>query len=208
MATLDGTWANSYVVVETETGTYRAAYAPGPREEVVIAGPADEKRAVKTPHLGGFALTVQANHLIVYYLELPTQVERRVDTGIVCGQRVLAMLPQATGPIGPAGATGSKGDQGDTGPQGPPGPAGPPGKDETVSEDQMQRIAYLSAEQVLLGAPAGDHYGLPPNAQFGTRFQETIAVMLVNQALQQEVQKAVDHAIAGLKSGNYQPVGV
>lgn len=205
MATLGGTWANSYLALETEKGIFRAAYAPGPREEVVIAGPGDETRAIKTPHLGGFALTVEANKICIWYLELPAQVERRIDTGIVCGQRVMAMLPQATGPLGPAGGTGSKGDKGDTGPQGPPGVAG---QGAVVTEEQMQRIAYLSAEQVLLGPPAPDHYGIPAYAQSNTRFQDTIIVTLANQAVQQIIQRAVDEAIKNLKAIPYQPVGV
>jgi hypothetical protein len=205
MATLDGTWANSYVGIWTETGIYRAAYAPGPREEVVIAKPDDTKQAVKTPSLGGFFLAAEANQLVIYFIEHDTRIERRKETGIVCGKQVMAALPQATGPIGPAGATGSKGDKGDTGPQGPPGAAG---QGANVTEEQMQRIAYLSAEQVLLGPPAADHYGLPEYAQSGTRFQDTITVLLANQAVQQLVQKAVDESIKNLKASGYQPVGV
>jgi hypothetical protein len=207
MATLGGAWANSYALLQTTTGTYRAAYHPhkdgsAHSERVLIADPNDVVWPVRTPSLGGFALAVENGALVVWYLELPGNVERRVETGLSCGQPVAA---HTFGGVGPMGPTGGQGPRGEDGPPGPPGAAGSDGKDAEVDEATMQRIAALTAEQVLLGGPAGDHYGLAPNAQFGTRHQENIAVMFTNQAFWQEVIKAIDTAALGLQSGGYTP---
>jgi hypothetical protein len=85
------------------------------------------------------------------------------------------------------------------------GPPGKAGEGAEVDEATMRRIAALTAEQVLLGPPAGDHYGLPPHAQFGTRHQENIAIMFANQGFWQEVIRAIDEAALNLLKGGYQP---
>jgi hypothetical protein len=187
MATLGNTWANSFTGIQTTLGTYRAAYHPGsPNEYVMVAGPGDEVRNVKTPALGGFFLSAENGHLIVYYLELPGNVERRVDSGIPCGEPVAAHTFGGVGPMGPAGGAGPKGDKGDTGAPGPSGAPGRDGKDASVSEDQMQRIAALSAEKVANYPAAGDHFGIvPAEAQSGLWMQDAITVLLSNQAVWQ-----------------------
>lgn len=207
MATLDGTWGNSYTGIMTETGLYRAAYAPGPREEVVIAKPGDQKQAVKTPSLIGFFLAVEGNELIIYYVENATLIERRKATGIICGKQVMAALPQATGPIGPAGGVGPKGDQGQNGAQGPPGApgaAGPPGKDGgDVTPEQIDAIA----RRVWTIDP-GEHAGIS-GTDLGTMAQQNIAYPLTQR---QDVKvlelQREDEAIAGMKASGFQPKGI
>lgn len=200
MATLDGTWANSYVGIWTETGIYRAAYAPGPREEVVIAKPDDQKQAVKTPSLGGFFLTVEANELVIYYIEHDTRVERRKGTGIVCGKQVMAALPQATGPIGPAGGVGPKGDRG---PAGPPGKDGLDGEDAFVDDETIDKIAAR-----VWTLEAGPHAGIS-GTDLGTMAQQNIAYPLTQR---QDVKvlelQREDEAVKGLKDAGFVPKGV
>lgn len=195
MATLDGTWANSYVGIWTETGIYRAAYAPGPREEVVIAKPDDSKQAIKTPSLGGFFLAAEGNQLVVYYIEHDTRTERRKETGITCGKQVMGALPQATGPMGPAGGPGR------------PGKDGEPGADGEVtqmplSQDDIDRVARRVWE-----IDAGPHAGIS-GTDLGTMAQQNIAYPFTQRqdvhvgSLQRE-----DEAIAGMKQSGYQPKG-
>jgi hypothetical protein len=201
MATLDGTWANSYVGIWTETGIYRAAYAPGPREEVVIAKPDDQKQAVKTPSLGGFFLAAEANQLVIYYIEHDTRIERRKETGIVCGKQVMGALPQATGPMGPSGATGSKGDKGDTGKQGPPGPPGEV-TEMPLTDNDVDRIAAR-----VWTLEAGPHAGIS-GTDLGTMAQQNIAYPFTARQ-DVKVQELVreDEAIAGMKASGFQPKG-
>jgi hypothetical protein len=207
MTTFSGAWHNSYAVIQTTYGTWRAAYHPRKdgspdSERILIANPDDTISRLHCPSLGGFGLTVEDGLLCVWWVEAGTLVEHRDSTNIACGQPVAAHTFGGVGPIGPAGAEGPRGEDG---PQGVPGAPGRDGKDAQVSEDHMRQIAALTAEAVLLGGPAGDHYGLAPNAQFGTRLQETVAVMFTNQAFWQEVIKAIDTAALGLQSGGYTP---
>ena len=197
MATLDGTWANSYVGIWTEAGLFRAAYAPGPREEVVIAKPDDQKQAIKTPSLGGFFLAAEGNQLVIYYIEHDTRIERRKETGITCGKQVMGALPQATGPMGPAGP------KGDTGPRGPAGADGEDGEVLTVPLDQsdVDRIA-----QRVWTLEAGPHAGIS-GTDVGTMAQQNIAYPFTRQDVKVRELVAEDEAVKGLKDSGYTPKG-
>jgi hypothetical protein len=203
-----------YRAVSTATGVYRAQYWGGKHGELTkVRDPQLGEHSYHTPGLTDLQLLVQQGILVLEYTKWGGEGSQnrpvlRVSTGIRCGELFGATESAVLGPAGPGGPTGPQGVpglDGDDGPQGPPGPPGPPGKDETVSEEQMQRIAYLSAEQVLLGPPAADHYGLPAYAQSNTRFQETITVLLANQAVQQAIIRAIDEAVLGLVEGGYTP---
>jgi hypothetical protein len=198
MATFQGVW-NSIRGLQTTAGTFVSFYHPGePNEWVTIVKPDGGTQDVRTPALTDWFLAAEDGKLVIHYARNDSggKTPVRVPTAIACGQPSAWLVTGGTGPAGVAG------------PQGPPGAAGSPGsdgKDAFVSEDHMRQIAALTAEAVLLGGPAGDHYGLAPNAQFGTRLQETVAVMFTNQAFMQEFIKALDEAALGLVSGGYAP---
>jgi hypothetical protein len=203
MATWTGKPWNTLRGLVTTAGVWMSAYHPGAEGEwVEVLGPRGAAQRVDTPKLLDWQLVAFEGRLVVYYNRDAGDGRKdlvAVYTPIVCGGMVGELVAGATGPMGPAGAQG---------PQGPPGATGSPGsdgKDAFVSEDHMRQIAALTAEAVLLGGPAGDHYGLAPNAQFGTRLQETVAVMFTNQAFMQEFIKALDEAALGLVSGGYAP---
>jgi hypothetical protein len=198
MATFQGVW-NSIRGLQTTAGTFVSFYHPGePNEWVTIVQPDGGTQDVRTPALVDWFLAAEDGVVVIHYARNDGggKTPVRVPTAIACGQPSAWLVTGGTGPAGVAG------------PQGPPGAAGSPGsdgKDAFVSEDHMRQIAALTAEAVLLGGPAGDHYGLAPNAQFGTRLQETVAVMFTNQAFMQEFIKALDEAALGLVSGGYAP---
>jgi hypothetical protein len=198
MATFQGVW-NSIRGLQTTAGTFVSFYHPGePNEWVTIVKPDGGTQDVRTPALTDWFLAAEDGKLVIHYARNDSggKTPVRVPTAIACGQPSAWLVTGGTGPAGVAG------------PQGPPGATGSPGsdgKDAFVSEDHMRQIAALTAEAVLLGGPAGDHYGLAPNAQFGTRLQETVAVMFTNQAFMQEFIKALDEAALGLVSGGYAP---
>jgi hypothetical protein len=198
MATFQGVW-NSIRGLQTTAGTFVSFYHPGePDEWVTVVKPDGGTQDVRTPALTDWFLAAEDGKLVIHYARNDSggKTPVRVPTAIACGQPSAWLVTGGTGPAGVAG------------PQGPPGAAGSPGsdgKDAFVSEDHMRQIAALTAEAVLLGGPAGDHYGLAPNAQFGTRLQETVAVMFTNQAFMQEFIKALDEAALGLVSGGYAP---
>jgi hypothetical protein len=205
MATLSGAWHNSYAVIQTTYGTWRAAYHPRKdgspdSERILIANPDDTISRLHCPSLGGFGLTVEDGLLCVWWVEAGTLVEHRDSTNIACGQPVAAHTFGGVGPIGPAGAQG---------PQGPPGATGSPGsdgKDAFVSEDHMQRIAALTAEAVANYPAAADHFGITPTeAQSGLWLQDAITVLLSNQAVAQVFIKALDEAALNLLANGYQP---
>jgi hypothetical protein len=199
-----GAWNHLRGLVTTK-GVFCSAYYPGALgERVDILAPDGKHHRVGTPALADWFLAAQGGRIVIYYARIGGAGNdlAMVVTDIECGEPVGQLVTGGTGPMGPAGP---KGDKGSTGPQGPPGATGQPGQGGDVTEDQMRRIAALTAEQVLLGGPAGDHYGLPKNAQFGTRFQETIAIQFVNQAFWQEIIKAIDEAAANLVKGGYKP---
>lgn len=205
MATLGNTWANSYTGLMAATGTYRAAYRPkqkdGSGEDVLIAGPGDTVRNVKTPSLGGFWLAVENERIVVYYLELPGNVERRVDSGIVCGQPVGATTFGGVGPMGPAGAPGPKGDTGPQGKQGPPGPAGPAGEGAEVDDATIDRIAA----RVWTVPPQGDLVNLS-GINMSTAAQEVTAYpWSQRQDFLQLVIRRIDEAVLNLVEGGYTP---
>jgi hypothetical protein len=201
MATFQGVW-NSIRGLQTTAGTFVSFYHPGePDEWVTIVKPDGGTQDVRTPALVDWFLAAEDGVVVIHYARNDGggKTPVRVPTAIACGQPTAWLVTGGTGPAGPAGT------QGPQGPPGATGAAGSDGKDAEVDEATMQRIAALTAEQVLLGGPAGDHYGLAPNAQFGTRHQENIAVMFTNQAFWQEVIKAIDTAALGLQSGGYTP---
>lgn len=207
MATLGGTWANSYAVLQTTTGTYRAAYHPhkagsANSERVLVAGPGDEVRKVHTPSLGGFALTAEGGELVVWYLELPSNVERRVPTGIPCGEPVAAHTVGGVGPVGPAGAPGPKGERGETGPAGPPGAPGAPGSDAVaLTAEDIDRIAA----RVWSIPPSADHANIS-GLGLGTDAQEVIAYLATRrQDLFQEVILRVAEALTNMAQDNRLP---
>lgn len=192
----------------TTTGVFTSIYRPGAAgEKVDILAPDGKHYPVGTPSLADWFLASEDKTVTIYYSRIVGDGHDlvRVPTGIACGEATGGMVTGGVGPVGPQGPAGPKGDQGNTGVQGPPGPPGATTGGEQVDEATIQRIAALTAEQVLLGPPAADHYGLVENAQFGTRHQENIAVMFTNQAFWQEVIKAIDTAAAGLVAGGYQP---
>jgi hypothetical protein len=201
MATLGGAWANSYALLQTTTGTYRAAYHPqkdgsAHSEHVLIAGPGDEVTPVHTPRLGGFALASEGGELMVWYLELPGNVERRERSGIPCGEPVAAHTFGGVGPIGPAGAKGDTGERGDQ------GPAGPAGEDAVaLTADDIDRIA----ERVWL-MPPPEHLKDLAGVDLGALSQIVIAYLMTQRqdVKQLEIQR-FDEAAFGLLSGNYQP---
>jgi hypothetical protein len=203
MATWTGKPWNTLRGLVTTAGVWMSVYHPGAEGEwVEVLGPSGASQRVDTPGLLDWQLVAYDGKLVVYYNRDAGDGRKdlvAVYTPIVCGGMVGELVAGATGPMGPAGAKGGDG------PPGPPGAPGSDGKDAEVDEATMQRIAALTAEAVLLGGPAGDHYGLAPNAQFGTRLQETVAVMFTNQAFWQEVVKAIDEAALGLVAGGYSP---
>ena len=197
MSTWDGTvWANLRSLVTT-AGTFVSVYRPGAAggEQVDILDPLGTHHLVHTPALHDWFLAAENGMIVVWYSQITGSGHtlQRVPTMIPCGTPAAATTTAATGPPGPVG---------------PPGPAGPPADPNIVRQIIHDEIAGLQlfiaaaasgvVENVLLGPPAGDHYGLVPNAQFGTRLQETVAVMLVNQAFWQEVIKAVREATVNL----------
>jgi hypothetical protein len=138
------------------------------------------------PNLGVVALyplggTLRARFLADTRDEVGQRTDYEFDTGIAVGPP-----PQVTPQTVPISVTpgpkGDKGDRGDRGPQGPTGPAGKDGTQVPISDADATKIA----ERVYSLPPASDRFGLPKNAQFGTRFQEMISVMLWNQAPWQE----------------------
>lgn len=195
--------------LQTTTGTWLSCYHPGsPNEYVIIIAPSGQTQNIATPALLDWFLAAEDGKVVIHYQRDNGGGDKgpvRVPTSLACGQPAGALVTGGTGPAGVAGPPGPKGETGPQGPRGATGAAGPAGQGAQVTEEQMQRIAALSAEQVLLGAAAGDHYGLPPGAQFGTRFQENLSVMLLNQAFWQEVIKKIDEAVVGLQGGGYQP---
>lgn len=210
MATFPGKNWNTLRGIVTTTGVFTSVYRPGDAGETVdILFPDGRLGHVKTPALADWFLAAENAQLTVYYLRIVEGGHDlvRIATTIPCGGWAGELTTGGVGPVGPAGPVGPKGADGAQGSPGAPGATGPAGQGANVTEEQMQRIAYLSAEQVLLGAPASDHYGLPPNAQFGTRFQENLAIMLTNQAFLQEFVKSMDTAVLGLLNGGYQPQG-
>jgi hypothetical protein len=201
MATLGNTWANSYVGIQTTLGTFRAAYHPSaPNEYVMVAGPGDEVRNVKTPSLGGFFLTAENGHLVVYYLELPGNVERRVDSGVPCGELVAAHTFGGVGPMGPSGAPGPKGDKGDNGAVGPSGAPGAPGGDAEVDDTTVDKIAAR-----VWTLPPGQYANIS-GVDLGTMAQEFIAYLLTQrQDLWQGSIQRIDEAVLNLSAAGYQP---
>ena len=199
-----GAWNHLRGLVTTK-GVYSSVYLPGNLgEKVVILAPDGSKHEVRTPALGDWFLTAQGGRIVVYYARIGGDGNdlAMVVTDVQCGEAAGALVVGGLGPVGPSGSAGPRGADG------PPGPSGAPGrdgKDADVDEATMQRIAALTAEQVLLGPPAGDHYGLPAHAQFGTRHQENIAIMFANQGFWQEVVKAIDEAALNLLKSGYVP---
>lgn len=203
MTTWDGNaWANLRQLVTT-AGTFTSVYRPGAAggEQVDILDPQGQHHLVHTPALHDWFLAAENGLVTVWYSQIVASGHQlqRIQTPIPCGTPAGATTTAATGPPGPAG---------------PPGPVGPTGVDATavrqIVHDEIASITPLIAaaasgvvENILLGPPAGDHYGLAPNARFGTRFQETIAVMFVNQAFLQEVVKALREAVSNLSAYDY-----
>jgi hypothetical protein len=216
--TFEGVGGNNYDRIDTASGVWRMAYRYNPNK-AYVRGPQGQYEEFDLPQLQVGKLGVIGGELVIEYTcflgykpgteqDNPDRPVRCAYTAIMCGPRVGASESAVLGPAGPQGDKGDQGDRGPQGPRGAAGEAGPPGKDGgDVTEEQMQRIAYLSAEQVLLGPPAADHYGLPDYAQSGTRLQDTFTILLGNQAVQQFLIQAIDQAVLNLKNSGYQPQG-
>lgn len=192
----------------TTTGVFTSIYRPGAAgEKVDILAPDGKHYPVGTPSLADWFLASEDKTVTVYYSRIVGDGHDlvRVPTGIACGEATGGMVTGGVGPVGPQGPAGPKGDQGNTGHQGPPGPPGATTGGEQVDEATIQRIAALTAEQVLLGPPAADHYGLPEYAQSGTRLQDSITVLLSNQAVWQLFIEAIDEAALNKIQSGYQP---
>lgn len=101
--------------------------------------------------------------------------------------------PGPQGPMGPAGA------------KGPAGPPGPQGEEGAMTDEQMSRLAEMTAERVFSLPPAADHFAIPPEAQSGTRFQDMTTILLLNQAVWQGFIKAIDEAALNLLQSGYKP---
>jgi hypothetical protein len=149
------------------------------------------------PNLGVIALyplngTLRARFLADTRDEVGQRTDYEFDTGIPVGPP-----PQVTPQTVPISTTpGPKGDRGERGERGPQGPAGPAGKDGTqvpISDADATKIA----ERVYSLPPASDDFGLGKVgkgflARFcRTRFQQSIAVMLANQANWQDLFGAI-----------------
>ncbi len=77
-----------------------------------------------------------------------------------------------------------------------------------LSEGEIVALAQRAADRVLLGEPQQDHYGLPEMAQFGTRFQETIAYMLMHPQFLEAFLLRLGETIASMKARGVIPEGV
>lgn len=195
MANFTDVWNNSYVVLQAAKGMFRGAYHPGaPNEYVQISGPGDESVKVPTPACVGFALAVENGKIVVWYLRKPegshAAAEVPVRTDIACGAPLWATLTGGVGPIGATGAQGMKGDKGDR---------GPAGKDATVTEEQIQRIANVTAERVFTLPPADWAASIqPPEARSGSRFQDMTTIQMLNPAFWVGVLQAMGRAARDL----------
>lgn len=173
MARLFKHW-NHYRILQTTAGTFRSAYHPGaPNEYVTVIGPGEQTTQVPTPALGDWQLAAEDGFIVVYYKRLDGDwsEEVRVATNIACGQAAGALVTGGVGPMGPGGAPGIKGDKGD------PGEPGEPGGDAEVTDEVIGRIAAAVVARLFSEPPAPDHFGLPEYAQYGSRLQETIAII-------------------------------
>ena len=201
---------NHIRVLQTTTGTFMSFYHPGaPNEYVIVVYPSGQTQNVKTPALLDWQLAAEDGKVTVYYNRDDgggNKTGVRVGTSIACGQPAGALVTGGTGPVGPTGAPGPRGDQGVAGPQGPRGADGADGEvlEVPLMDSDVQRIA----DAVVRYPAAPDHFGIPlAEAQSGLWSQDAITVLLMNQAVQQLIQKAVDEAVKNLKTGGYQPVG-
>jgi hypothetical protein len=198
MATFAGNpWTRCKELVTT-AGVWASVYLPGDQGETVkIRFPDGRMGTVKTPGLADWFLVAEDGEVTVYYTKIVQGGHDlvRIATTIPCGVAVGALTSGGTGPIGPAGAPGPKGDKGDTGAQGEKG-------EDAVALTQQEIDAI--AERVFSLPPAPDHFGLPEYVRYGTRFQETIAVM-VNQALMQYLIRNGDEAAANMIRDGYTP---
>jgi hypothetical protein len=204
MATLSGAWHNSYTVIQTTYGTFRAAYHPKKdgspdSERVLIVNPDDTISRMHCPSLGGFGLTVEDGLLCVWWVEAGTLKEHRDSTNIACGQPVAAHTFGGVGPIGPAGAQGPKGEQGE---RGEPGEPGEPGSDAVaLTADDIDRIA----ERVWL-MPPPEHLKDLAGVDLGALSQIVIAYLWTRrQDFHAATIPTMDEAVIGLLAGGYQP---
>jgi hypothetical protein len=206
MVRVDGVW-NSYRGLVTTAGVFRSFYAPGPREVVIVVGPGEQQKEVKTPSLADWFLAAENGEVVVYYARIDggAKVEVRVPTTIACGQPAGTLVTGGTGPMGPAGPAGAKGDKGDTGAkgaQGAPGAAGAAGSDAVaLTDDDLNRIA-----QRVWTMPPPEGYKNISGVDMGTLAQEVLAYIWTRrQDFQQLNIQRIDEAIVNLIAAGYQP---
>ena len=206
MATFSGVW-NSYRTLPTTGGVYRSVYHPNGADSVEVVAPSGQSVTTPTPGLLDWSLASEDGKVVIYYLrgDGNGKTEVRVPTAIACPQAAGATVTGGTGPAGPAGAAGAQGPAGADGKQGPPGAPGAKGGDATVDDATMQKLAALVVAKFFAEPPASDHFGLPPSAQSGTKFQDMQTIMLLNQGVWQSIIQTIDEAAANLVAAGYQP---
>ena len=212
MVSVASVW-NSYRGLQASRGTFRSFYHPGvPNEYVIVVGPGEETKEVKTPAMADWFLAAENGEVIVYYSRIDgnNKTEVRVPSGVPCGAPVGQLTTGGTGPIGPAGPPGAQGEQGERGRPGTPGAQGPPGppgegaEDVAITDDDLNRIA----ERVWT-LPPPEAYRNISGLDLGTLAQEFIAYLFTQrQDLVQLGLMRVDEAVLNLESGGYRPESV
>jgi hypothetical protein len=199
--------------ITTLRGDFDAVYDPGPVEKVYIRHPNGTTGVVSTPGLADFRLTVQDGMIVVRWLKIVGDGKelRLTTTAMVAGEvagatvtgtnpaedsmnaeEVRTIVREEVKPVlNSLDATWS--DLRDRLGAIQPGTMG-------LSQEQMAQIAQLAADRVLLGEAQADHYGLPANAQMGTRFQETIGYMLFDPDFMEAWFLQVGAIIADMKA--------